>query len=310
MEFKHIPVMLNECVEALQIKDYGIYFDGTLGLGSHSKAILQSGANVRLIATDLDTQAIASSKISLSEFENRTTFVHDNFKNFKAIMDKHNIGLIDGALLDLGVSSYQLDDKTRGFSYMAEDERLNMRMNQEAEISAYDVVNGYSEKQLVRILQDYGEEKFAKNIARNICIERQKRAVETCGQLVRIIDASIPKKYSSQGHPAKRTFQAIRIEVNGELEGLSEAIKDIVFGLKKGGRLAVITFQSLEDRIVKNTFRELETDCTCDKSLPVCVCGKRREIELVNKKPIVAGDEEIAFNPRAKSAKLRICERI
>ncbi len=310
MKFKHISVMLEECMDGLNIKDGGVYFDGTLGLAGHTKEILKRGNDVKVIATDLDTEAIKFAKECLIEFDGRFTLVHDNFKNFKSIVDELGVGLIDGALLDLGVSSYQLDDRSRGFSYMATDEKLNMKMNEESDFSAYDVVNGYSERELFEVIKNYGEEKFAYNIAKNICKEREKQKIETCGRLVEIIDKSIPKKYGDQGHPAKRTFQAIRIEVNGELKGLAEAVKDIVFGLKKGGRLAVITFHSLEDRIIKNAFKELETDCICDKSLPICVCGKRREIELVNKKPIVAGKEEVDFNPRAKSAKLRICERV
>lgn len=310
MEFKHISVMKEECIKALNIVSGGIYFDGTLGGAGHSKAILESGENVKLIATDLDTDAIMVAKEKLAEYEGKFNLVHDNFKNFSAIMKNLNVGLIDGALLDLGVSSYQLDERSRGFSYMAKEERLNMRMNQQASFSAYDVVNDYSEKDLTYILKTYGEERFAGLIAKNIVKARQIKPIETCGELVEIVDRSIPKKYSDQGHPAKRTFQAIRIEVNGELEGLEKAIKDIVYGLKKGGRLCVITFHSLEDRIVKNAFKDLETDCICDKSLPICICGKRKEIVLVNKKPIVAGENEVTFNPRAKSAKLRICERI
>ncbi len=310
MEFKHISVMLKVCIDALNIKNGGIYFDGTLGGAGHSKAILANGQDVKLIATDLDTDAICVAKKNLAKYEGNFTLVHDNFKNFSKIMDELDIGLIDGALLDLGVSSYQLDERSRGFSYMAKDEKLNMKMNKEASFSAYNVVNEYSEKELIYILKTYGEEKFAVNIARNIVQARQIKPIETCGELVDIVDKSIPKKYADQGHPAKRTFQAIRIEVNGELEGLDKAIKDIVYGLKKGGRLAIITFHSLEDRIVKNAFRDLETDCICDKSLPICICGKRSEIKLVNKKPIIASEGETSFNSRSKSAKLRICERI
>lgn len=310
MEFKHISVMKEECLNALNLRSDGIYFDGTLGGAGHSKEILKRSNGGRLIATDLDTKAIEVGTERLKEFEGKFTLVHDNFKNFKQIMDNLNVGLIDGALLDLGVSSYQLDERSRGFSYMATNEKLNMRMDEQSSFSAYDVVNGYTEKKLAEILRVYGEEKFAGKIAKNICLAREIKSIETCGELVEIIDKSIPKKFATQGHPAKRTFQAIRIEVNGELTGLAEAIKDIVFGLRKGGRLAIITFHSLEDRIVKNVFKDLETDCICDKSLPICICGKRQEIILVNKKPIVASEDELNFNPRAKSAKLRICERV
>lgn len=309
MEFKHIPVMKNECMDGLNLKSDGIYFDGTLGGAGHSFEILNRAKNSKLIATDLDLEAIEEAKRKLSCFENRFTLVHDNFKNFNNVLDELGMKLIDGALLDLGVSSHQLDDRSRGFSYMAEDEKLDMRMNEESKFSAFDVVNGYSEEQLKKIIDEFGEERFAGKIARAIVNQRQKKQIETCGELVEIIKRTIPQKFVD-GHPAKRTFQAIRIEVNGELFGLAEAIKDIVFRLKKGGRLAIITFHSLEDRLVKNTFKDLETDCICDKSLPICVCGKRQEIKLVNKKPIVASDEEIAYNPRSKSAKLRIVERI
>lgn len=310
MEFKHIPVMLSECMDALNLKDGGIYFDGTLGGSGHSAELLRRTSNSKLIATDLDNQAIANAREKLKEFEGRFELVHDNFKNFSEIMKNLNVGLIDGALLDLGVSSKQIDDRSRGFSYLAKDEPLDMKMNQDSSFSAYDVVNGYDEKRLSKIIFEYGEERFAKSIAERICQTRSKRQIKTCGELVDIIERAIPDKFKCDGHPAKRTFQALRIEVNGELEGLDKAIHDIVFGLKKGGRLAILTFHSLEDRIVKNAFKDLETDCICDKSLPICVCGKRREITIVNKKPILESEEGLKLNPRAKSAKLRICERI
>ena len=308
MIFAHKSVLLNECIDGLNIKPNGIYVDCTAGGGGHSSEILKKLDGGLLIDVDKDLEALA---VCQKRFEGKNVkFVHSDFKNLPNILRELNITKVDGILADLGVSSYQIDNADRGFSYMAKEEKLNMKMNEESDFSAYDVVNGYSEKELYEVIKNYGEEKFAYNIAKNICKERQVQKIETCGRLVEIIDKSIPKKYGDQGHPAKRTFQAIRIEVNGELKGLAEAVKDIVFGLKKGGRLAVITFHSLEDRIIKNAFKELETDCICDKSLPICVCGKRREIELVNKKPIVAGKEEVDFNPRAKSAKLRICERV
>ncbi|MGN0818924.1 MAG: 16S rRNA (cytosine(1402)-N(4))-methyltransferase RsmH [Christensenellaceae bacterium] len=310
MEFRHTPVMLDECMNALNLKDDGIYFDGTLGGSGHSGEILRRTSNARLIATDLDNQAIENAKDKLKAFEGRFELVHDNFKNFSKIMENLNVGLIDGALLDLGVSSKQIDDRSRGFSYLAKDEPLDMKMNQDASFSAYDVVNGYDERRLCKIIFEYGEERFAKSIAERICQVRGKNKIRTCGELVEIIEKAIPDKFKCDGHPAKRTFQALRIEVNGELDGLDQAIHDVVFGLRKGGRLAVMTFHSLEDRIVKNAFKDLETDCICDKSLPICVCGKRREISIVNKKPILESPEGLKANPRAKSAKLRICERI
>lgn len=308
MEFKHVPVMLGECMTALNLKPDGIYFDGTLGGAGHSKEILRLSGG-KLIATDLDTEALAAAEKNLQEYKGRYTLVHDNFKNFKSILDKLGVEAVDGVLLDLGVSSHQLDDRSRGFSYMAKEELLDMKMNQCAVFSAYDVVNGYSESELARILWEYGEEKFSRKIAENIVKERKNKPIRTCGELVGIIEKSISFKHMD-GHPAKRTFQAIRIEVNGELKGLADAIKDMAFGLKKGGRLAVITFHSLEDRIVKNVFRDLSTDCICDKSLPICVCGRKKEVEIVNKKPIVAGESEVVLNPRAKSAKLRVCEKL
>ena len=216
----------------------------------------------------------------------------------------------DGIILDLGISSFQIDDKSRGFSYLKKDEILDMRMDESSAFSALDVVNGYSENELKRIISDYGEERFAFSIAKNIVSERKKKEIKTVGDLTEIIEKSIPKKFQVGGHPAKKTFQAIRIEVNGELEGLADTVYDMARGLKKGGRIAIITFHSLEDRIVKRVFKDLETDCVCDKSLPVCVCGRKKEIEIITPHPVTATEEELKENPRAKSAKLRIAERI
>ncbi len=310
MEFKHIPVMLEECMQGLNLKDNAVYFDGTLGGAGHSSEILKRTTNSKLIATDLDKEAISAASKKLAEYEGRFTLINDNFKNFKYIIEENGIGLLDGILLDLGVSSYQLDERSRGFSYMARDVRPDMRMNTEQELSAWEVINTYSEKELVNILYKYGEEKFSERIAKNICQQRQIKTIDTTGELIDIIDKSIPAKFKKDGHPAKRTFQAIRIEVNGELKGLEQVIKDMVFGLKKGGRMAVITFHSLEDRIVKTTFKDLETSCVCDKSFPICVCGRRQELKLINKKPIEASIEECENNSRSKCAKLRIIERI
>ena len=310
MKFSHVPVMLEECMQALNLKSNGIYFDGTLGGSGHSYEILKRSQGGKLIATDLDLTALEVAKERLSEFEDKVTLVHDNFKNFKSITDSLGIDKIDGALLDLGVSSYQLDERSRGFSYMSKDVRLDMRMNGEASLSAYEVVNEYSEKKLKEILFTYGEERFSANIARNIVNERAKAPITTTGELVSIIERSIPAKFKKDGHPAKRTFQAIRIEVNGELGGLAEAVKDIAEKLNKGGRLAVITFHSLEDRIIKHAFIDLATGCTCDRSIPVCICGRQKKVEIITKKPIIAGEIEREGNTRSLSAKLRVIEKL
>ena len=310
MEFLHVPVMLEECMDALELKDDGIYFDGTLGGGNHSFEILRRTKNARLFATDLDMCAIGAAGEKLKQFKDRVTLVHDNFKNFLTVKANLGIGKIDGALLDLGVSSYQLDERSRGFSYMADDVRLDMRMDEDSPLTAYDVVNGYSEKKLKDILFLYGEERFSANIAANVVKERAKAPISTTGELVRIIEKSIPAKFKKDGHPARRSFQAIRIEVNGELDGLDKALHDIASELKKGGRLAVITFHSLEDRIVKRAFVDLSTGCTCDRSIPVCICGRTEQAKLVTKKPLIAGEEELRRNPRSSSAKLRVIEKI
>lgn len=298
-------------MDGLKLKSGGVYFDGTLGGGGHSYEILKrTSPDGKLVATDLDDYAIGRAKNRLKEFDGRFTIVKDNFKNFRKIKEDLEIDGFDGILLDLGVSSFQLDDRSRGFSYMAEDELLDMRMNQANPLTAITIINEYSEKELKKILSEYGEEKFSDRIARNIVAARSKSRIETVGRLNEIINESIPAKFKNDGHPSKRTFQALRIEVNGELDGLGEAITDMARGLKKGGRLAVITFHSLEDRIVKRVFKDLETDCICDKSLPVCVCGKKKEIEIITKHPITASEEEQALNGRSKSAKLRIAEKV
>lgn len=311
LEYTHVPVLLNESVDGLNVKQGGVYFDGTLGGGGHSQAILErSSPSGRLIATDLDDYAIMRAKDRLKEFGDRLTVVKDNFKNFNKIKQEQGIECFDGIILDLGVSSFQLDDEDRGFSYMAERGSLDMRMSKDNPLTAETILNEYSERRIYEILRDYGEERFALNIARNIVAARKNKRITTAKQLNEIIVASIPKKFQHDGHPSKRTYQALRIEVNGELDDLYETIIDMTRSLKKGGRIAVISFHSLEDGIVKKAFKELETDCICDKSLPVCVCGKKREINIITKRPIVAGDEELKVNGRAKSAKLRIAERI
>ncbi|HBK02528.1 MAG TPA: 16S rRNA (cytosine(1402)-N(4))-methyltransferase [Clostridiales bacterium] len=310
MEIKHVPVMLEECMENLNLKKGGVYFDATLGAGGHSGEILKRAEDSKLISTDLDTLAVNNALTKFSSYGKRFTAVHDNFKNFSIVADELDIDKFDGILVDLGVSSMQLDMRERGFSYMAVDEKLDMRMNEEQSFSAYDVVNTYSEKALAEVIDKYGEERFSKKIAENIVKSREISPVKTCGELVKIIEQSIPKKFQRDGHPAKRTFQAIRIEVNGELEGLDTVLREMALRLAKGGRLAVITFHSLEDRIVKNVFKDLSTGCTCDKSLPICVCGRKEIVKEVTRKPLVATEKERADNPRSKSAKLRVIEKL
>ena len=308
--FVHIPVMLSECIDALKVKDGGVYFDGTLGGGGHSYEILKNSApNGKLVATDLDSYAIRKASERLKEFDGRFTIINDNFKNFAKYYKDYADGF-DGILLDLGVSSFQLDDKSRGFSYLSPNEKLDMRMDGTSGITAKKILNEYPESELKRMLKDYGEERFASQIAKNIVNARKKQPIEYIGELNKIIEDSIPQKFKKDGHPSKRTFQALRIEVNGELEGLYQTVLELVRALKKGGRIAILTFHSLEDRIVKRAFRELETDCICDKSLPICVCGKKKEINIVNSHPIVATDEEINKNSRSKCAKLRIAEKL
>lgn len=309
MEFRHIPVMYREVIEGLRIRPDGIYVDGTLGGAGHSEGILNRlGAQGRLIACDLDLSAIENAKVRLAEYQDKTTYLHDDYKNLIAHLDRLNIPSISGALFDLGVSSPQIDTPERGFSYM-KDAPLDMRMDVTQRLTAYDVVNGYEGAELIRIFREYGEERLAPKIAAAIVRERAKAPIGTTLQLASLIERAYPKGKHT-GHPAKRVFQAIRIEVNGELEGLEAFIKAITLRLEKGGRIAVITFHSLEDRIVKNAFKELEKDCICDKRMPICTCGKRKEIEILTKKPIVASDEERQINKRSESAKLRIAERI
>ncbi|MBO4572561.1 MAG: 16S rRNA (cytosine(1402)-N(4))-methyltransferase RsmH [Clostridia bacterium] len=310
MYSEHYPVMLEETVFGLDLKDNGVYFDGTLGFGGHTGEILKRTTGAKVVATDLDLVAIRNADKLKKLYPDRFFPVHDNFKNFASIAGSLGIESFDGILLDLGVSSVQLDVRERGFSYLGKDEPLDMRFNTESGFSAQDIVNEYTKEQLAKIIADYGEERFANAIANNIAERRKTEKIVTCGQLVDIIVASIPKKFQQNGHPAKKTFQALRIETNGELAGLDKAIKDMVAALKKGGRMAVITFHSLEDRIVKNVFKDLNTDCVCDKSLPICVCGRKKIVELINKKPITASEKELEENSRSKSAKLRIVEKV
>lgn len=311
MEFVHIPVMLNECLEGLNIKPNGIYVDGTVGGAGHSIEIVKKLTdNGKLICVDKDEEALQAASERLANFKNQITFIHDDYKNLVSNLDRLGIDKVDGILLDLGVSSYQLDNQERGFSYM-KDAPLDMRMDRSQRISAYNVVNEFDENELTRILFDYGEEKLARRIAETIVRERKLKPIETTLELSKIVENCYPAKTRWKfGHPAKRTFQAIRIQVNEELTELSEAITEMTRKLSKGGRMAVITFHSLEDRIVKSAFKELNLECTCPPNFPVCVCGKVKEIELVNKKPIEASAEELNINSRAQSAKLRIIEKI
>ena len=309
MEFKHVSVLLNECLDALNIKDDGIYVDCTLGGAGHSSHILQRlSKDGLLVGIDQDTDALKAAGERLKEYENKK-LVHNNFHNIDSVLEELDIPKVDGILMDLGVSSYQLDEGERGFSYM-KDAPLDMRMNRDREFSAYDVVNSYSMEDLWRIIRDYGEEKFAKRVAEFIVNRREEKPIETTLELVDIIKAAIPAKARREGpHPAKRTFQAIRIEVNGELEILNKAIEDGVNRLNKGGRMAIITFHSLEDRIVKLKFRELANPCTCPKEFPICVCGEKPLVKLISRKAIDPSKEEVEENPRSRSAKLRVIER-
>ena len=307
MEFLHKPVLFDECMEMLEIKPDGIYVDGTLGGGGHSNGILSLLEGGRLIGIDRDEAALAAAGKKLEPHKEKVTFVHSNYSEIKSILDELGIEEIDGALLDLGVSSYQLDNPERGFSYM-HDAPLDMRMNQSDSKSAYDVVNTYSEKELCRILYDYGEEKWAKRIAKFIV---DRRPINTTFELNEVIKAAVPAGARKEGgHPSKRTFQAIRIEVNEEIERLKKSVEDFFECLKPGGILAIITFHSLEDRIVKDVFNNLKTGCTCDKNLPVCVCGGKPKGILINRKPIIASDNELTENKRSHSAKLRGIQKI
>lgn len=308
MEFKHEPVLLKECIQALNIKPDGIYVDGTLGGAGHSLEIVKKlSPKGLLIGIDRDTEALKAAKEKLKDYTN-VKYVHDNHDNIKQILEELQINGVDGILLDLGVSSYQLDEKNRGFSYIA-DAELDMRMDKEQKLTAKEIVNNYSEEELARIIWEYGEERFSRQIAKNICKAREQKKIETTGELVEIIKKSIPLSKQKDGHPAKRTFQAIRIEVNNEIEPLYNTILDCIDCLNKNGRLAVLTFHSLEDRAVKKAYNEAEGKCTCPSDLPYCVCGAKSQGKIINKKPIEATKEETERNTRSKSAKLRIFEK-
>ena len=310
MEFKHKPVLLNECIEGLKIKPDGIYVDGTLGGAGHSKEILKRLDKNKglLIGIDRDEEALQAAKQNLSEYEN-VKYVHGNHDNIKEILESLKIDKVDGILLDLGVSSYQLDERNRGFSYLGSNE-LDMRMDKSQRLTAMEVVNNYKEEHLANIIYEYGEERFSRNIARNICIERRKKKIETTDELVKIIEKSIPRLNPKEGHPAKRTFQAIRIEVNNEIKPLEDTIKNSIDVLKPKGRLCVITFHSLEDRAVKQAMNRAKGMCTCPKDIPYCVCGAKELGTVITRKPIIASEVEQKENSRSKSAKLRIFEKI
>lgn len=310
MEFNHIPVLLESCIECLNIKEGGVYVDGTLGGGGHSSCILEKLNNTgKLIGIDRDSEALSHTSKKLSQYNN-VIYVKDNHENIKNVLLELGIDEVDGILLDLGVSSYQLDEPTRGFSYM-HDADLDMRMNKEQEFTAFDVVNKYPEEKLSQIFFEYGEEKYSKSIAKRIVEKRKNKEIATTFELVDVIKSAIPAKARNEKqHPAKRVFQAIRIEVNGELIELEKAIKDAVMSLKSGGRLLIITFHSLEDRIVKKTFENLQGKCTCPPDFPKCICDFERFGKIITKKPIVASVQELEENPRSRSAKLRVFEKI
>ncbi|MBQ6614250.1 MAG: 16S rRNA (cytosine(1402)-N(4))-methyltransferase RsmH [Clostridia bacterium] len=311
MKFSHVSVLLPECIENLDIKPNGIYVDGTTGGGGHSLEIVKRlGEGGRLICIDRDRDALKAAGERLKDYADKITFVHSNYSELGTVLDELGISEVDGVLLDLGVSSYQLDTAERGFSYM-QDAKLDMRMDRDNKTSAYEVVNEYPEEELRRILYEYGEEKFARNIAANIVKRREEKSIETTLELAELIKSSMPKAAREGGHhPAKRSFQAIRIEVNTELANIPPVIDAAQSHMAKGGRIAIITFHSLEDRIVKQKFASLAEGCICPKELPICICNNKPKVKLVNRKPITASEEELKINPRSRSAKLRTAEKV
>lgn len=312
MDFNHTSVLLEETIEQLHIRPDGIYVDGTLGGGGHAYEVcrrLTRGG--KLIGIDQDEDAIRAAGQRLSDFSDRVTIVRSNYSHMKQVLNGLGISKVDGIVLDLGVSSFQLDTPERGFTYRAEDAPLDMRMDKRQELTARDIINGYSEMELFRIIRDYGEDRFAKNIAKHIVQQRQKASIETTGQLNEIIRAAIPKKVQATGgHPSKRTYQALRIELNHELEVLKDNLDDMIGLLKENGRICIITFHSLEDRIVKSSFKKNENPCTCPADFPVCVCGNKSKGHVVTRKPVLPSEEELERNRRAKSAKLRVFEKV
>ena len=311
MEFNHVSVLLNECLEGLNIKENGIYVDGTLGGAGHSTEICKRlGKNGRLIGIDQDEDAITAATKRLEPYKDKVTVVRSNYRQMKERLHELGIEKVDGILLDLGVSSYQLDTPTRGFSYMAEDAPLDMRMDNRQTLTAETIVNEYTEDALFKLIRDYGEDRFARNIAKHIVKARKEKPIKTAGELTDIIRAAIPMKVQvTGGHPAKRTFQAIRIECNKELEVLKESLDEMIEMLNPGGRLCIITFHSLEDRIVKTNFKTNENPCTCPREFPICVCGKKSKGKVITRKPILPSEEELEMNLRSRSAKLRIFEK-
>ncbi len=308
MEFNHYSVLLEETIEHLNIKPDGIYVDGTLGGGGHAFEVCKQLENGHFYGIDQDDAAIAAAGERLAVYGDKVTIIRNNYCNARAALLEQGIEKVDGIVLDLGVSSYQLDTKERGFSYRF-DADLDMRMDRRQSLTAKDIVNGYSEMELFRIIRDYGEDTFAKNIAKHIVKARQSKEIQTTGELNEIIKAAIPAKMRQNGHPSKKTFQAIRIECNRELEVLKNALDDLIDLLNPGGRLCIITFHSLEDRIVKTAFKNKENPCVCPPEFPVCVCGKAPEGKVITKKPILPSEEELEVNSRSKSAKLRVFEK-
>ncbi|MBE5745593.1 MAG: 16S rRNA (cytosine(1402)-N(4))-methyltransferase RsmH [Clostridiales bacterium] len=311
MEFSHKPVMLEECMQGLNLKEGGVWFDGTVGGGGHSYEILKrTSPSGKLIATDLDDEAIAAATKRLQPFAGRFQIFKSNYKDYERVFDMAEIEKIDGAILDFGISSHQIDDEERGFSYRNASAPLDMRMDRSAPLTAETILNTYSEDKLARILKMYGEETFARQIARGVVKARQSKPLKTSGEFAEIIRNNIPAKFRYGAPCERKSFQALRIEVNGELDGLYELTLSLTRRLKPGGRIAILTFQSLEDRIVKEAFRYLENPCRCPSSFPTCVCGKKPEIRIITKKPITACEEELSDNSRSKCAKLRIAEKL
>ncbi len=312
MEFKHKSVLLRETIEYLNVRPDGVYVDGTLGGGGHAYEVCRrlSGRG-RLIGIDQDEDAIKAAARRLAEFEDKIQIIRSNYCKMQDVLAEIGVSGADGIVLDLGVSSYQLDDPARGFTYREDNAPLDMRMDKRQRLTAKELINTYSEQELYHIIRDYGEDKFAKNIAKHIVMAREEREIDTTGELTEIIKAAIPAKVRMNGgHPAKRTFQAIRIALNRELEVLRESLEDMIRMLNPGGRICVITFHSLEDRIVKNIFKKSENPCTCPRDFPVCVCGKQPLGKVMTKRPVIPSEEEIEYNPRSKSAKLRVFERM
>lgn len=310
MEFKHVSVLLHESIEGLNIRPDGVYVDGTLGGAGHSKEIVKKLDTGRLIGIDQDMNAINKATLELESYKDKVTIVHSNFRKIKEVLKDLNISGVDGVLLDLGVSSHQLDEGERGFSYN-HDAFLDMRMDTTQNLKAWDIVNKYSKDDIANIIRSYGEENWATRIAEFIVNERKEKTIDTTGELVSVIKKAVPKGARKDGpHPAKRTFQAIRIEVNQELDIIRDTIIDACSMLNKGGRICIITFHSLEDRIVKDTFKELNLDCICPSEFPVCMCDKKRELKVITRKPIAPSKEELEVNPRSRSAKLRVAEKV